>query len=296
VKLFVTATAPTLLAVATYAEHLAAREGLDLEQRSVRTAALDLGPIDAIRQKAIIAEVATMAHDIRFDYAVLPSSCRWQSFALLASDMDSTLITIECIDEIADFCGKKSEVAAITEAAMRGEIADFAESLRRRVALLEGVPERVLERVYEERLQLSPGASELILKARQQGLKTLLVSGGFTYFTSRLRDRLSLDFACSNQLEIVAGHLSGAVTGPILDAEGKRQALLRHCRQLGVDASRAIALGDGANDLPMMAIAGLSIAYHAKPAVRSAADAAISFGGLDILIDWLGPSDVIESS
>jgi phosphoserine phosphatase len=221
------------------------------------------------------------------DCALLPADCTWARFSLLASDMDSTLITIECIDEIADFCGKRDEVAAITDAAMRGEITNFEDSLRRRVALLRGVPESALLRVYEERLKLTPGAEALIVAVHERGIKTLLVSGGFTFFTDRLKQRLRLDFAESNVLEIQAGHLTGSVVGAVVDGAAKLAALESACAVLGVKPSAAIVLGDGANDLPMLKRAGLSVAYHAKSVVAAATDVAIRFGGLDVLLEWL---------
>jgi phosphoserine phosphatase len=216
---------------------------------------------------------------------------RLADFRLLAFDMDSTLINIECVDEIADAVGRKPQVAAITEAAMRGEIADFRESLRRRLALLEGVSEAQLDHVYRERLRPNPGAAELILAAKAAGLKILLVSGGFTYFAERLRPRLGLDFVRSNQLEIVNGKLTGRVLaqcwGDVCDGAVKRETLLQTCSLIGCQPSQAIAMGDGANDLPMMSAAGLSVAYHAKPKVRAQAQIAINSGGLDRLLEVL---------
>jgi phosphoserine phosphatase len=212
-------------------------------------------------------------------------------FKLIAFDMDSTLINIECIDEIADAVGKKAEVAAITEATMRGEIADFKESLRRRVALLRGVPESALHEVYERRLRLNPGAETLVRACQAAGLKTLLVSGGFTFFTERLRERLGLDFTRSNVLEIEHGRLTGRLVdqpwGDISDGAEKRRMLLETCARLGLEPCRAIAVGDGANDLPMMGEAGLGVAYHAKPAVREGAMVSIESGGLDRLLEIL---------
>jgi len=202
-------------------------------------------------------------------------------FKAIAFDMDSTLINIECIDEIADAVGKKAEVAAITEAAMRGEITDFKDSLRRRVALLKGVPAQALQEVYDQRLQLNPGAPELINAAKAAGLHTLLVSGGFTFFADRVRERLGMHEAHSNTLEVVGGLLTGHVLGDIVDGEAKKQHLLALCQRLGCDPSQSIAVGDGANDLPMMGVAGLSVAYHAKPKVREQAMVAIHEGGLD---------------
>lgn len=208
-------------------------------------------------------------------------------FKVIAFDMDSTLINIECIDEIAEAAGKKAEVAAITEAAMRGEITDFKESLRRRLALLAGTPASVLEQVWRERVRLNPGATELVAAARDAGLKTLLVSGGFTYFADQVKERLGMDRAKSNVLEIVDGRLTGRVLGDIVDGEEKRRQLLALCAQLGCSPLQAIAVGDGANDLPMMGEAGLSVAYHAKPKVREQAMVAINEGGLDRLLEVL---------
>ena len=211
------------------------------------------------------------------------------SFKLIAFDMDSTLINIECINEIADAVGLKAQVAAITEATMRGEIADFKTSLRRRVALLKGVRVQDMQRVYDERLQLNPGATELVAACKKAGLKTLLVSGGFTFFADRVAERLGLDFAKSNQLQIENGLLTGGLVsqawGDICDGDEKRKTLLDTCALLGIEPSQAIAVGDGANDLPMMAAAGLSVAFHAKPTVREQAMVAINSGGLDRLLE-----------
>jgi len=213
-------------------------------------------------------------------------------FRLIAFDMDSTLINIECVDEIADAAGRKAEVAAITEAAMRGEIADFRESLRLRLALLKGVSEDHLLHVYRDRLRLNPGAAELVLACKAAGLKVLLVSGGFTFFTERLRQRLALDFTRGNRLEIAGGKLTGRVLeqswGDVCDAPMKRQTLLDVCGLIGCQPHQAIAVGDGANDLPMMAAAGLSVAYRAKPKVREQAMVAINEGGLDRLLELFG--------
>ncbi len=212
-------------------------------------------------------------------------------FKLVAFDMDSTLINIECVDEIADAAGRKAEVAAITEAAMRGEIIDYKESLRQRVALLKGVTVAHMEQVYTQRLQLNPGAAELVGACKAAGMKVLLVSGGFTFFTDRIRDRLGIDYTRSNQLEVQDGVLTGRMVdqpwGDICDGEEKRRMLLQTCTALGIAPHQAIAMGDGANDLPMMGEAGLSVAYHAKPAVRAQAMVAINSGGLDRLLDVL---------
>ncbi len=201
--------------------------------------------------------------------------------------MDSTLITIECIDEIADMYHLKPQVAAITEAAMRGEI-DFAESLRRRVALLEGLEESALQRVYDERLQLSPGAEIMLGKLKEHGIKTLLVSGGFIYFSERLKARLGIDYARANALEIIDGKLTGKVLPHIIDAEGKAEWLAHTRNVLELGKEQVIAMGDGANDLKMMAKAGVSIAYRAKPIVRAQASYAFNFVGLDGLVNLFG--------
>lgn len=210
-------------------------------------------------------------------------------FKLIAFDMDSTLINIECIDEIADAAGRKAEVAAITEAAMRGEIADYKDSLRRRVALLKGVTLAHMEEVLNHRLQLNPGAENLVKVCQAAGMKVLLVSGGFTFFTDHVKDRLNINWTRSNVLEVVKGELTGRMVdqdwGDICDGEEKRKMLLQTCQQMGITASQAIAMGDGANDLPMMGVAGLSVAYHAKPKVREQAMVAIEDGGLDRLLE-----------
>ena len=219
------------------------------------------------------------------------------NFKLIAFDMDSTLINIECIDEIADAAGRKAEVSAITEAAMRGEITDFKDSLRRRLALLEGVSVASMEAVYNERLQINPGAKALIDTCQAAGMKVLLVSGGFTFFADRVKERLAIDFARSNLLEIKDGKLTGKLItqawGEICDGEEKRRTVLATCESLGITPAQAIAMGDGANDLPMMKLCedagGLSVAYHAKPKVREQAMVAINSGGLDRLLNVVTP-------
>ncbi|MFP5408942.1 MAG: phosphoserine phosphatase SerB [Gammaproteobacteria bacterium] len=243
-----------------------------------RLMAADAGQRDA---------VAAYCEQNRFDCGWVPAGRRIDDFGLLVMDMDSTLITIECIDEIADMQGLKPQVSAITEAAMRGEI-DFAESLRRRVSLLKGLDQSALQRVYDERLQLSPGADFLLAAARAAGIKTLLVSGGFTFFTERLKPRLGLDYTAANTLEIVDGKLTGCVLGDIVDAQGKADWLKRIRSELGLTKERVIAMGDGANDLIMMAEAGVSIAYRAKPVVRAQASYALNQVGLDGVVPLLG--------
>jgi phosphoserine phosphatase len=227
--------------------------------------------VEAVQAAALAAQV---------DATFIEAGRTLADFSLVAMDMDSTLITIECIDEIADMQGLKARVSEITEAAMRGEL-DFAASLTRRVALLEGLEASALERVYEERLRLSPGAERMLDAVKAAGLKTLLVSGGFTFFTDRLKTRLGLDYTHANVLEVENGRLTGRVVGGIVDAEEKRRTVERVCAQLGVDTRHAIVMGDGANDLRMMGVSGLSVAFRAKPVVRAQADVALNFSGLD---------------
>jgi phosphoserine phosphatase len=210
---------------------------------------------------------------------------RLADYRLVAFDMDSTLINIECIDEIAAAAGRKAEVAAITEAAMRGEITDFADSLRRRLALLRGVPLTALHQVLTARLAINPGVETFVNACRAAGLKTLLVSGGFTYFSDVVRERLGLDFARANVLDLANGALTGQLVaqpwGEIVDGQEKRRMLLEVAQLLGAGPQQTIAVGDGANDLPMMSAAGLSIAFHAKPAVRAQAMLSINTGGME---------------
>ena len=225
-------------------------------------------------------QVAAHCAPLQLDWGFVEEGRRFDDFGLLAMDMDSTLICIECIDEIADFARRKAEVAAVTASAMRGEI-DWPESLRQRVAMLKDLEESALERVYAERLRFNPGAEQLIAAARRCGVKTLLVSGGFTYFTDRVRDELKLDYAYSNVLVANSGKLTGEVTGPLVDAQGKAEHVARLKRELGLAREQVIAIGDGANDLPMLAEAGTSIAYHAKPVVKTKAAYALDYAGLD---------------
>jgi phosphoserine phosphatase len=241
------------------------------------------GVIDSAEVRRAVADAAWAAG---VDATFIAASRKLADFALLAMDMDSTLITIECIDEIADMQGLKPQVAAITEAAMRGEL-DFSASLTQRVSLLKGLEVGALERVYDERLRISLGGEALLAAARAAGIKTLLVSGGFTFFTERLRARLGLDHTHANALEVENGRLTGRVAGAIVDADEKMRTVQRVCAELGVAPSRAIVMGDGANDLKMMGVAGLSVAFRAKPVVRAQADVALNFSGLDGLLNVL---------
>ncbi|MCK0512775.1 phosphoserine phosphatase SerB [Aromatoleum buckelii] len=229
-------------------------------------------------------DVDRLCAEAGLDWAWVPTGRKLADFGLFVTDMDSTLINIECIDEIADMQGLKPQVSAITEAAMRGEI-DFRESLTRRVSLLAGLPEAALAEVYEQRLQLNPGAERLMRGLKAAGLHTVLVSGGFTYFTERLKARLSFDEAHANELETHDGHLTGRVRGPIVDGAAKA-AHLRHARErLGLKADQVIAAGDGANDIPMLTEAGFAVAYRAKPVLRTVADCRLDHVGLDGLLN-----------
>jgi phosphoserine phosphatase len=259
----------------------------DLEVLRAMTGAAGVEPLDRaacdayrLHEPEAFAGVAEACAAAGYDWARIPRDRLLGRVRLVAMDMDSTLITIECIDEIADMQGLKPQVAEITEAAMRGEI-EFQESLTRRVALLKGLDAGALQRVYDERLRLSPGAETMLAAVKAAGLKTLLVSGGFTYFTDRIKQRLNLDYTHSNVLEIADGKLTGRVVGGIVDADEKKRTVERVCAELGVSPKQAIVMGDGANDLRMMGIAGMSVAFRAKPVVRAQADVALNFVGLD---------------
>jgi phosphoserine phosphatase len=254
---------------------LAALSGAS-DSRSVAANVVRLDDVDPARRELVLARAERLSVDANY----VDSARRFADFGLLVSDMDSTLITIECIDEIADMQGLKPQVAAITERSMRGEL-DFTESLKARVALLAGLPEAALASVYDERLQLMAGARELLAACREHGVKFMLVSGGFTYFTERLKAELNLDYCHANQLEIVDGKLTGRVIGDIVDGAAKRQLLIAQREALGLRAEQVIAMGDGANDLLMLAEAGVGVATHAKPVVRAQARYTLNHVGLD---------------
>lgn len=233
-----------------------------------------------LQQSLSDKQLQTLRNSYEFDINALSQELDVSEMKLLVTDMDSTLINIECVDEIADFINVKPQVAEITEAAMRGEL-DFESSLRQRVALLKGLEVSALEKVYEQRLQLNPGAELMLKHLQQRGIKTALVSGGFTFFTERLKQRLGLDYTMANVLGEHNGRLTGEVVGDICGAQAKADFLLAHCKKLDISPSQVISMGDGANDLLMMKEAGLSIAYHAKPKVQAQAMTAINYCGLD---------------
>ncbi|MDR2874508.1 MAG: phosphoserine phosphatase SerB [Methylobacillus sp.] len=240
----------------------------------------------ALKQIERNPEIIVWCEQHELDCAFVADEHTLDTIGLVVMDMDSTLISIECIDEIADMQGLKPQVAAITASAMRGEM-EFAESLRRRVSLLQGLDESALQRVHDERLQLSPGAETLLRALQTKNIRTMLVSGGFTYFTERLKKRVGLDYAHANELEIANGKITGKVLGGILDAQAKADHLTRVRRELGLNIAQTVAIGDGANDLKMMSAAGIGIAYHAKPVVREQTTYALNHSGLDGVVNLL---------
>lgn len=233
-----------------------------------------------------LVELSAVRQALNCDVSRLPDHFDGQQVRLIVTDMDSTLISIECIDEIADMLGIKPKVSSITEAAMRGEL-NFEESLTQRVALLKGLPVGELQRVYDERLKLNPGAEKLNDYLKQSKIKLALVSGGFTFFTEKLKNRLNLDYTLANTLEVADGCLTGAVDGDIVGAQSKADLLLALSKELGLAQHQVIAMGDGANDLLMMNCAGLSVAYHAKPTVQAQTDIQLNHRGLDAVVDLL---------
>ena len=235
-------------------------------------------------------QLAALRESADFDINILPEGFEPGRIRLLITDMDSTFINIECVDEIADFMGIKPQVAAITQSAMRGEI-NFETSLTRRIGLLEGLSADVLEHVYNERLKLSPGGEAMIAGLKSGKIKIALVSGGFTYFTERLKERYQLDYALSNVLEISDNRITGKVRGKIVGAEAKADFLMQLCKELDINTQQVVAMGDGANDLKMMKLSGLSIAYHAKPAVQAEADAVLNHCGLEGVLGLLDIDD-----
>jgi phosphoserine phosphatase len=252
-------------------------------QRIGTTAARLLAVNDSAETRA---EILAWGERSLTDTAYVAAGSRLRDCKVLAMDMDSTLINIECIDEIAAFGGVKEQVASITEAAMRGEIKDFSESLTRRVAFLKGLSSDVLQSVYDQKLRFNPGAEQLVATAKQAGLKVLLVSGGFTFFTEKLKARIGLDAAHANVLGAENGLLTGQVVGRILDAQGKADTLRAFAHDCGATANQIIAIGDGANDLKMLGLAGYSVAYRAKPVVRAQAKFALNIAGLDGVLNW----------
>ncbi len=271
-------------------------QGLDVENNDLRELAKLSGAnqIERITGEAFRLKNATRHEHVadycaeaKLDFAFVDPSLQLSHFGLVAMDMDSTLLAIESIDEIADMQGIKPQVAEITQRTMRGEIV-FEESLRQRTALLRGLDEQALEEVYNHRVRLSPGGERMLQQMKKAGVKTMVISGGFTFFTDRIKARLGFDYTAANTLEIVDGKLTGSVLGKIIGAEGKAEALIKVREELGLRKDQVIAMGDGANDLKMLAEAGISVAYHAKPIVQENATYAINNVGLDGVVNLFG--------
>jgi phosphoserine phosphatase len=253
-----------------------------------RMAAATLQPISEhayrLRHARQSGEIAPWCEARRIDHAWMPEGRRFADLRLLALDMDSTLITIECIDELGELAGRKAEIAAITAQAMRGEI-EYRESLRRRVAALAGLAESSLATVYDERLELTPGAEALVRACKENGVRLLLVSGGFTFFTERLKARLGIDYTISNTLEVKGSRLTGALVGDMVDADAKAGKFRQVAGALGASTDQTVAIGDGANDLKMMRQAGISVAFRAKPLVRAQATCALDWTDLEGVVN-----------
>jgi len=273
-----------------------------IEQAAALVSANRITPLNACAMRledvdeTALPELQDWARTRHVDIAALQIIRPLSAMKVLAMDMDSTLINIECIDEIADMVGKKAEVSAITEAAMRGEITDFSESLRRRVALLKGVAEADLLRVYNERLRLNTGAEKLISAMKAAGVHVMVVSGGFTFFTEKLRARLGLDSAHANVLEVNNGKLTGQVYGDIVDGNKKAAHLRSLALSLNATPEQCIAVGDGSNDLAMLSNASYSVAYRAKPVLQQAAAFQINYAGLDAILNWFDSKDAIQAA
>lgn len=268
-------------------------QGMEVENRDLRELAKLAGAnqIDRITGQAFRLKnasrreyVAEYCAEAELDFAFVDPMVSLREFGLVAMDMDSTLLAIESIDEIADMQGIKAQVAEITQRTMRGEIV-FAESLRQRTALLQNLDQDALQYVYDHRVRLSPGAEKMLQRMKSAGLKTMVISGGFTFFTDRIKSRLSLDYAAANTLDIQDGKLTGKVLGEIIGAHGKAALLNKVREELGLKREQVIAIGDGANDLKMMEAAGVSVAYHAKPVVQAKATYAINYVGLDGIVN-----------
>lgn len=268
-------------------------QGLEIENRDLRELAKLAGAdnIERITGEAFRLKNARQHEDIakycaeaELDFAFVEEAAQLSDFGLVAMDMDSTLLAVESIDEIADMHGVKPQVSEITQRTMRGEIV-FAESLKLRTALLEGLDEDALQRVYEERIRLSPGAEKMLQRMKSAGLKTMVISGGFTFFTERIKTKLDFDYVAANKLEIEDGKLTGKVLGDIIGSTGKAEVLKKVREELGLKREQVIAIGDGANDLKMLGEAGVSIAYHAKPIVQQNARYSINHVGLDGVVN-----------